>query len=36
MGIDRFGASAPWATLFEEFGITTEGVVEAGRGVLKG
>ena len=36
VGLDRFGASAPWATLFEKFGITTEGVVEAGRGVLKG
>lgn len=36
VGLDRFGASAPWATLFENFGITTEGVVEAGRGVLTG
>jgi len=36
VGIDRFGASAPFATLFENFGITTEGVVEAGRGVLPG
>ena len=36
VGIDHFGASAPWDTLFKEFGITTEGVVEAGRGVLRG
>ncbi len=36
IGMDRFGASAPWSTLFENFGITTEGVVEAGRKVLKG
>jgi transketolase len=35
VGIDRFGASAPWATLFEEFGITTKRVVEVSREVLK-
>jgi transketolase len=36
VGIDHFGASAPWERLFEEFGITTDGVVEACRRVLKG
>ncbi len=35
VGIDRFGASAPWTTLFEEFGITTKRVVEVSRAVLK-
>jgi transketolase len=35
VGIDRFGASAPWARLFEEFGITTTRVVEVSREVLK-
>jgi transketolase len=36
VGLDHFGASAPWATLFENFGLTTDRVVEVGRGVLKG
>ncbi len=36
VGLDHFGASAPWATLFEEFGITTTAVVDAAREVLKG
>ncbi len=35
VGLDRFGASAPWATLFENFGLTTDRVVEGGRGVPK-
>jgi transketolase len=34
VGIDRFGASAPYLRLFQEFGITTGRVVEAGRRVL--
>ncbi len=36
VGLDRFGASAPWATLFENFGLTSDRVVEAGRIVVKG
>ena len=28
LGIDRFGASAPGATLFEEYGFTVERVVD--------
>jgi transketolase len=36
IGIDRFGASAPWATLFEKFGITANRVVETGRRLLEG
>ena len=36
VGLDRFGASAPWATLFENFGLTSDRVVEAGRAVVKG
>ena len=28
VGIDRFGASAPYKTLYEKFGITTDRVVE--------
>ena len=28
VGIDRFGASAPYARLFEEFGFTAEAVAE--------
>ena len=29
IGLDRFGASAPYKTLYKEFGITTEAIVEA-------
>jgi transketolase len=35
VGIDHFGASAPWDKLFREFGITTERVVALARGVLE-
>jgi transketolase len=31
VGLDRFGASAPWATLYRELGITAEAAVEAVR-----
>ena len=31
VGLDRFGASADYQTLFEQFGITTDAVVEAAR-----
>ena len=34
VGIDHFGASAPQATLYREFGITAEAVAEAARRVL--
>jgi hypothetical protein len=34
--MDRFGASAPAATLFKEFGFTPERIVEVARGVLAG
>jgi transketolase len=36
VGLDHFGASAPWDTLFEKFGITTERVMALGRKLLKG
>ncbi len=36
LGIDRFGASAPWQRLYEEYGITTEAVVSAAREALQG
>ncbi len=29
IGLDRFGASAPYKTLYKEFGITTDSIVEA-------
>ncbi|MGF3055151.1 transketolase [Microbacterium sp. YY-01] len=35
VGIDHFGASADYKTLFEKFGITAEAVVEAARETLK-
>ena len=34
VGIDHFGASADYKTLFEKFGITTEAVVAAARETL--
>ena len=34
VGLDRFGASAPQAVLYREFGITAEAVAEAARRVL--
>jgi transketolase len=34
VGIDHFGASAPWTVLFEKFGITSYWVVEAGKAQL--
>ena len=34
IGIDHFGASADYKTLYEEFGITTQAVIDASRKVL--
>ena len=34
VGIDHFGASAPWQRLYEEFGVTAEAVVSAARSAL--
>ena len=36
IGIDHFGASADYKTLYREFGITTEAVVSAAKSVLEG
>ena len=36
IGLERFGASAPAATIFEHFGFTVPHVVEVARGVLAG
>ena len=35
IGIDHFGASADWKTLFKEFGFTVDHVVEAARKTIK-
>jgi len=35
VGLDHFGASAPAATIFEQFGFTIERVAEVGRGVVR-
>ena len=35
IGIDRYGASAPYETVYTELGITVEKVVEAARGLVK-
>jgi transketolase len=34
VGLDRFGASAPWTVLYQKFGITTENVAERARALL--
>ncbi|MFW5748787.1 MAG: transketolase [Chloroflexota bacterium] len=34
MGVDRFGASAPYERIYEEFGLTAAKVVEAARGLV--
>ena len=36
VGLNHFGASAPYKTIYKEFGLTPEKVAEAARGVLKG
>jgi len=36
MGIDHFGASAPYQTLYEKFGLTAEHVVENANKLLAG
>ena len=35
VGIDHFGASADYKTLFEKFGVTADAVVEAARATVK-
>jgi len=35
VGLDRFGASAPYQVLYQKLGITAEAVAEAARGVLR-
>ena len=35
VGIDHFGASAPYERIYEEFGVTAERVVEAARAVVQ-
>ena len=34
IGVDRFGASAPYKKVYEEFGITAQAVVDAARGLV--
>ena len=35
IGIERFGASAPYKVLYEQFGLTTDHVVEAAYAVIE-
>ena len=35
IGIDRYGASAPYETIYKELGLTVEKVVEAALGLVK-
>jgi transketolase len=35
MGIERFGASAPYQRIYEEFGLTVEKVVQRAKELLK-
>jgi transketolase len=34
IGVDKFGASAPWQRIYEEYGLTSERVVEAAKRLL--
>jgi len=34
IGMDGFGASAPYKTLYQQYGLTSEAVVGAARGLL--
>jgi transketolase len=34
IGIDRFGASAPYQRIYQEFGLTVESVVEAAKRLI--
>src|SRR5690606_20734251 len=34
IGVDRFGASAPYQRIYEEYGLTPEAVIEAARKVM--
>jgi transketolase len=36
LGIDHFGASAPYQEIYQHFGLTVEALVESGRDMLKG
>lgn len=36
IGLDHFGASAPYEKLYQEFGLTAEAVVNAAKGLLEG
>jgi transketolase len=35
IGINHYGASAPYETIYREFGLTPEHVIEAAKGLLK-
>jgi transketolase len=35
VGMDSFGASAPYKVLYEKFGITADHVVQAAKGLLR-
>ncbi len=35
VGLDHFGASAPWQVLFQEYGITSQRIVEEAKKILK-
>ncbi|MEX0691886.1 MAG: transketolase [Gemmatimonadales bacterium] len=35
LGVDRFGASAPWKTVFTKYGITTDAVVTRARALVR-
>ena len=36
LGVERFGASAPYARIYEGLGLTVDKLVEAARRVVKG
>jgi len=34
IGVDRFGASAPYQKIYEEYGLVPQTVIDAARGLL--
>jgi len=36
LGVDRFGASAPWKELYEHFGLTADDLARRARALVEG
>jgi len=36
IGVDRFGASAPYQTLFQQYGLTAENIMQRAMALVRG